>query len=254
MGIQSIVIRVADIDRSLDFYAGLLGGEPIGVADGERATLDFVTGTVELVRFENGTESVWVEDDLYRGFRHVGFVVADIGRYVEEVARRGIRVRFGPMDLGTGMHIFFVFDPDGTVVELVQGDVTYTEVFDVELVEAARALGAAERPRLDHIGHTVDSLEASVDYYAALGFGNAGKLVAPGDPRGMRMDYLRGGDTVIELFSWSVPTAANPPRPGSYGFAAAVVDGSPTGERIGSLGDGRTVLADPDGLPLIAGS
>lgn len=254
MCIDNIVIRVADVARAADFYGRLLGGIPVGHPNDDAAIFDFVTATIELVRYDGGAESTWLDDDINRGFRHLAFKVADIQPYIDLFATEGVRHRSGPWDVTSEMRIVFYFDPDGTAFELVQGNVPYHEIHDAERVAIERARPVPTRPRFDHVAHTVASKDAAIEYYVALGFRHTGTLIVPADARGFRMDYLAAGDTMVEIFSFDQPTVPSRQRADTYGFAAAVFSGNPSGTIVGDLPDGRTIISDPDDLPVMGPS
>ena len=71
MTIKSILINVADVSRSVDFYTRFLGAEVVGDTTSDHAVLDVVSATVELKRIDEAQPSTWEADDLQRGFRHI---------------------------------------------------------------------------------------------------------------------------------------------------------------------------------------
>lgn len=248
MPIRNVMINVADVARSVDFYRTHLGAIPIGEPTIEHAVLDIVAGTLELRRLDGGRPSPWQEDDTNRGFRHVGFKVASVDEIVAGLDADGVRFRYRPFDVeGADVRITFFFDPDGTVIEIVENHVKYQEVFDEVLVAAERLMPVPPRPRLDHVGHAVADLDAAVERYRHAGFTDMGIL----DWGTMRIDYLRGGETVLELFSFPQPTHASPRSIDTYGFAAIGIPGDVPGlEPLGTITDGRMILVDPDDLPV----
>ena len=108
-----------------------------------------------------------------------------------------------------------------------------------------------DRPRLEHCGRTVESLEAATALYGPLGCRNSGTLVFD-DDRGFRIDFLRSRGTVLEVFTFTAPTTRVPAECDRFGFAALDVGPVPGGLRLTVLPDGRPVAVDPDELPLIA--
>ncbi|HWH97029.1 MAG TPA: VOC family protein [Pseudolysinimonas sp.] len=248
MPIRNVIINVADVARSVEFYRKHLDAIPIGEPTAEHALLDVVVGTLELRRLDGGGPSPWQDADTNRGFRHVGFKVANVDEIAVGLDEDGVRYRLRPIDIDdAGVRISFFFDPDGTVVEIVENHVTYHEVFDEAVVAAERRMPVPPRPRLDHVGHAVADLDAAVERYRPAGFADMGIL----DWGHMRIDYLRGGETVLELFSFPEPTQASARGLDTYGFAAVGITGEVPGlEALGTLDDGRTILVDPDDLPV----
>jgi len=119
------MIRVGDLQRSLDFYTQVLGMKLLRKTDypGGRFTNAFVgydeearTAVLELTH--NWDTASY---DLGTGYGHVAIEVDDAYRACEEVKRRGGRVTRepGPMKHGTTV-IAFVEDPDGYKIEFIQ--------------------------------------------------------------------------------------------------------------------------------------
>ena len=119
------MIRVGDLQRSLDFYTQVLGMKLLRKTDypGGRFTNAFVgydeesrTAVLELTH--NWDTASY---HLGTGYGHVAIEVDDAYRACEEVKRRGGRVtrEAGPMKHGTTV-IAFVEDPDGYKIEFIQ--------------------------------------------------------------------------------------------------------------------------------------
>lgn len=113
--IDHVVLNVADAHRSLEFYSGVLGLEPVRLAEWEAGEAPFVSVRVhdgfiiDLMEIERTGENadhfcLVVEDDLD-----------------ELVAEGVIEPEAGPMDLfgarGQGWSVY-LRDPDGNRVEL----------------------------------------------------------------------------------------------------------------------------------------
>ncbi|HZN22637.1 MAG TPA: lactoylglutathione lyase [Burkholderiales bacterium] len=125
MRILHTMIRVGDLQRSIDFYTQVLGMRLLRKADypGGRFTNAFVgyddeskAAVLELTHNWD-TKSY----DLGTGYGHVAVEVEDAYQACEEVRKRGGRVTRepGPMKHGTTV-IAFVEDPDGYKIEFVQ--------------------------------------------------------------------------------------------------------------------------------------
>jgi catechol 2,3-dioxygenase-like lactoylglutathione lyase family enzyme len=252
MAIDNVIVHVADVGRSVDFYSGLLGGVPQGGPTEHAAVLDFLTATIELRRLDGGVPSPWQEDDEVTGFRHIGFKVAAVDPLVARLKAAGVPFRLEPVDAAGDVRIAFFVDPDGTVLEVVEGDLQYHEVFDADGVAAERALGVPARPRFDHVASTVHDVVATAAAYAPLGFSRTGALLFDGDPRGFRIDYLKAGDSVIEVFTFAEPVRPGTVRTDSYGFVAVELSGGGSVAGATSLGEagGRRVVVDADRLAL----
>ena len=125
MRILHTMIRVGDLQRSIDFYTQVLGMRLLRKADypGGRFTNAFVgyddeskAAVLELTHNWD-TKSY----DLGTGYGHVAVEVEDAYQACEEVRKRGGRVTRepGPMKHGTTV-IAFVEDPTGYKVELIE--------------------------------------------------------------------------------------------------------------------------------------
>jgi lactoylglutathione lyase len=120
------MIRVLDLERSLDFYTRILGMKLLRRSDypaGE-FTLAFVgygdekaQAVIELTHNWGRTEPYAIGD----GFGHIAIGAGDIYALCEELKKAGGKVvrEPGPMKHGT-THIAFVEDPDGYKIELIQ--------------------------------------------------------------------------------------------------------------------------------------
>ena len=125
MRIMHTMIRVGDLQRSIDFYTGVLGMKVLRqkeYPDG-RFTNTFVgygdestTAVLELT-YNWDTHRY----DLGTGYGHVAVQVEDAARACAEVKKRGGKVtrEAGPMKHGTTV-IAFVEDPDGYKIEFIQ--------------------------------------------------------------------------------------------------------------------------------------
>jgi catechol 2,3-dioxygenase-like lactoylglutathione lyase family enzyme len=245
--IHSVLINVVDLPASIEFYQRHLGGVLVGDPDESGAVLDFETGTIRLRTLSAPVRSTWIADDLQAGFRHLGFKVSDLEARVAILKADGVPFHLDPIDAEGGVRISFFFDPDGTLLELVEGDLQYHEVFDREAVDADWALGSPTRPRLDHVAETVAALEHTEATYAAFGWKNMGGIHQPNDARGFEIAYLRSGDTSLEVFTYSrAPLLARIPQQDAPGFVAMDIGEAAAGTDEG--GSDPIVVADSDGL------
>ena len=118
------MIRVGDLERSIDFYTNVLGMKLL-------RRKDYPDGKFTLAFLGYGPESEtcvleltynWGVDhyDLGNGFGHIAIEVDDVHQAVEEIRARGGKIirEAGPMNAGTTI-IAFVEDPDGYQIELL---------------------------------------------------------------------------------------------------------------------------------------
>jgi lactoylglutathione lyase len=125
MRLLHTMIRVGDLDRSIDFYTNVLGMKLLRRKDypDGKFTLAFVgygdeseTAVIELTHNWD-TKSYELGD----GFGHLAVAVPDAYKACEAVKARGGKVtrEAGPMKHGTTV-IAFVEDPDGYKIEFIQ--------------------------------------------------------------------------------------------------------------------------------------
>jgi catechol 2,3-dioxygenase-like lactoylglutathione lyase family enzyme len=262
--IRFVTLNVSDLDRSLDFYTRLLDltRVPAPGTDGREAWISAGPTVLRLHEVPDGRAPGWVGDDLQKGFRHIGLKVVDLDARVARLHDEGVRFHLEPLDAAGGVRIAFFYDPDGVLLEFIQGDLQYDVVGDEALVAAERALPVPATPRFDHVAVTVDGLQDTIDQYAAAGFGVAGRLFQPQDPRGFEITYLHAGGTVLEVFTYAVPKQDSPWRPDAdlLGFrAVGLTDPDPDAlvARLTAAGAKPVSLATPclltdrEGVPLL---
>jgi catechol 2,3-dioxygenase-like lactoylglutathione lyase family enzyme len=114
-------IRVADLDRSVDFYQRLYGydvfidnrGQPGGYT-----VLGLIGGhTVELIRQDAGPEDKAPRDVL--GHSCIAFSVEDIDATHAALKANGYVKTDAPETFGN-VRVVFVRDPDGTLLEFIE--------------------------------------------------------------------------------------------------------------------------------------
>jgi catechol 2,3-dioxygenase-like lactoylglutathione lyase family enzyme len=253
MPIQNVIINAVDVQRSVDFYTKFLNAEVVGEPTSSRAVLDLLTATIEL-RQAGATRSTWVPDDLQKGFRHIGFKLDHLDHRAEVLRRAGTRFHLDPLSAEGGVRICFFFDPDGTLLELVEGDLQYASIVDPEGVALERALGVPSRPRFDHIAVTVEDRATTDAFYRErFGFRFLGTIEQQHDDRGFEIGYLKSGDTVIEVFTYQTVRQDRRPQLHAPGFSHAHLGpGKIDGLSVLSGADDTAVFVDPDGFPFTA--
>jgi len=120
------MVRVRDLDTSLDFYCGKLGLEQVSRIDNEggRFTLVFLAAPddVELAKERRAplVELTWNWDDEEyaggRNFGHLAYAVDDIYATCRRLADGGVIINRPPRD----GRMAFVRSPDNISVELLQ--------------------------------------------------------------------------------------------------------------------------------------
>jgi lactoylglutathione lyase len=120
------MIRVFDLDKSIDFYTRLLGMTLLRRKDYEsgRFTLAFVGYGDEAGNTLVELTHNWDQKEPYTigsGFGHLAIGAHDIRAACEKLAKEGVKIPRppGPMKHG-GSVIAFIEDPDGYKIELIE--------------------------------------------------------------------------------------------------------------------------------------
>ena len=125
MRLLHMMLRVGDLQRSIDFYTKVLGMKLLRTTDrpDQKYSLAFVgydtedkASVIELT-YNHGVDKY----DLGSAFGHLAIEVADAAKACEDVRRQGGKVtrEAGPVKGGTTV-IAFVEDPDGYKIEFIQ--------------------------------------------------------------------------------------------------------------------------------------
>ena len=125
MKILHTMLRVGDLEKSLEFYAEVLGMKLLRRADFPEGKF-----TLAFVGYEKEPEGAMIEltynygigrYELGNAFGHIAIEVDDAYAMCETIRQRGGKVtrEAGPMKHGTTV-IAFVEDPDGYKIELIQ--------------------------------------------------------------------------------------------------------------------------------------
>lgn len=124
MRLLHTMLRVGDLQRSIDFYSQILGMALLRqkeYPDGE-FTLAFLgygdesSNTVIELTYNWGVDSY----DIGNGFGHLAIEVDDVYQATEKMREKGGKILrdAGPMNAGSTI-IAFVEDPDGYPIELI---------------------------------------------------------------------------------------------------------------------------------------
>ncbi len=124
MRLLHTMIRVGNLDRSIEFYTQVLGMKLLQKKDYPEGefTLAFVgygdekNNTVIELTYNWDTDQY----DLGEGFGHIAIEVPDVYKACEEIRKKGgtITREPGPMKHGQSV-LAFVKDPDGYAIELL---------------------------------------------------------------------------------------------------------------------------------------
>ena len=124
MRLLHTMLRVGNLDRSIEFYTRVLGMKLLRRKDypDGKFTLAFVGYGDESDHTAIELTHNWdtASYDLGDGYGHIAIEVDDVYAAVEELQSRGGKVirPAGPMNAGTTI-IAFIEDPDGYQIELI---------------------------------------------------------------------------------------------------------------------------------------
>jgi lactoylglutathione lyase len=121
------MVRISDVEASLDFWCKKLGLQQVRRSDNERAryTLIFLAAPEDAARAQSGAEVPMLEltynwdPETYTGgrnFAHLAYRVDDIYAPCQRLMDGGVTINRSPRD----GHMAFVRSPDGISIELLQ--------------------------------------------------------------------------------------------------------------------------------------
>ena len=119
MKLYHTMIRVRDLEATLEFYTGFLGLREVRrSAIGDEATLVFLSDEDENYFIELTYNHDGRDYDPGDQFGHLAFVVEDLDQVIADVETRGWWFRSSR--LGNSSRYIFVKDPDGYDIEVLQ--------------------------------------------------------------------------------------------------------------------------------------
>ena len=117
------MIRVKNIEKSLDFYEKLLEMKVIKQKQFDDGTLYFLADKNDIIRLEL-TYCEEMDESGYEigdGFGHLAFKLTSMDNFTEKLHKRGYEYLKKPYRLTpTGSIIAFMKDPDGYEIELIE--------------------------------------------------------------------------------------------------------------------------------------
>ena len=126
MRLLHTMLRVGDLDRSINFYTNVLGMQLIRKSENTeyKYTLAFVGYGKNPEHAELELTYNWGQEepyDLGTGFGHLAIAMPDVHATCDALAKEGLNIPrpAGPVIGGTTI-IAFIEDPDGYKIELVQ--------------------------------------------------------------------------------------------------------------------------------------
>ncbi len=125
MGVKAIdhvTLVVSDLERSREFYAGLLGMEEKPRPDFGFPGAWFQAGTTQIhlniQSDEAGTAGLTYDAQSITRALHVAFVVEDANQSAEVLRARGVEIIAGPRNRPDGAIQLYILDPDGHQIEI----------------------------------------------------------------------------------------------------------------------------------------
>ncbi|CAM5644267.1 glyoxalase [Streptomyces pilosus] len=140
--VNHVGITVSDLDRSLDFYTRLLGGEHVGSWERSGPRIDAVTGypgvvvrqafirllegaaLIELLQYVGGSGQRVEPDHGHVGVAHVAVDVTGLDALLARLRGEDVTVLSEPIVASEGPleghRVVYVLDPDRVRVELVE--------------------------------------------------------------------------------------------------------------------------------------
>lgn len=83
-------------------------------------------GILEIFSFKESTKpSEWIPNALQLGMRHIAFKVKSVDATAARLKAAGVEFALEPLNATGGVRIAFFKDPDGTLLEIVEGELEY---------------------------------------------------------------------------------------------------------------------------------
>jgi lactoylglutathione lyase len=119
MRLAHTMIRVVDLQATLDFYTGFVGLREVRRKDiGREATLVFLADEDDRYRIELTVNHGRRDYTLGDQFGHLAFLTDDLDAVIADIERRGWTYRRSRPEVGS--KYVFVKDPNGYDVEILQ--------------------------------------------------------------------------------------------------------------------------------------
>jgi lactoylglutathione lyase len=122
-----VTITVEDLERSVEFYRDILGLEVAGMLEQDEGNFKLVylrSGDVmiELFNFTEKGKAPGEQKDIDFGLKHFGFKVDSVDEVTRKLKEQGVEFVLEPLDATGGVRIAFFKDPDGVLLEIVEGE------------------------------------------------------------------------------------------------------------------------------------
>ena len=116
------MLRVKDLDESVDFYTNKIGLELLRRFElpGADATLAFVKDPKSGMEIELTYNHDGRDYELGDAFGHIAFYVASVDETAADWKAKGIAFSLEPKTMKNGTRIAFAVDPTGYKIELIE--------------------------------------------------------------------------------------------------------------------------------------
>ena len=119
MRLAHTMIRVRDLQASMEFYRELIGLREVRRKDiGQEATLVFLTDESDTYRLELTHNKDGRDYTLGTQFGHLAFHTSDLEAVIAEVERRDLPYRRSRPEMSS--NYIFIQDPDGYDIEILE--------------------------------------------------------------------------------------------------------------------------------------
>lgn len=133
-GLAHVAVTVSDLGRALDFYRGLLGFRVLGQLEypndprGFMITyLDAGHGVIKLFSHsQTATQPPLPSDNTRLGLQSIALRVTGLDMIAEQLMCAGVSFTMTPTEGVSRARIAYLTDPDGTLIELIEGEIHYT--------------------------------------------------------------------------------------------------------------------------------
>ncbi|MFA6984096.1 MAG: VOC family protein [Sedimentibacter sp.] len=127
-GFDHLAITVSNLQQSIRFYRDVLGFKVLGQLiqdDGNFIIVYLDMGNnkvLELFNFTEKGEPITTYNDKNIGIKHFAFKVDDVDETYRYLKAKNVEFTMEPTDAEGGVRIAFFKDPDGILIEIIQGE------------------------------------------------------------------------------------------------------------------------------------
>lgn len=123
IGLGHVAYKVKDLDKSLEFYCNKLGLKEVFRLyhdNGELMLVYLKVANGQFIELFPGGVYKGKDEDESIGFKHLCLHVDDIFATLEELKKKGLEIKGQPLMGADGNYQYWLEDPDGNKIELMQ--------------------------------------------------------------------------------------------------------------------------------------